>query len=52
MSREKQTLFWLAGLAVFVVVLNALSGVLLPFVAGMAIAYFLDPPRRFWSAFT
>ena len=43
MSREKQTLFWLAGLAVFLVVLNALSGMLLPFVAGMAIAYFLDP---------
>ena len=43
MSREKQVLFWLAGLALFLVVLNALSSVLLPFVAGMAIAYFLDP---------
>ncbi len=43
MSREKQGLIWLAGLVVFLVILNALSGVLLPFVAGMAIAYFLDP---------
>ncbi len=43
MSREKRILFWLAGLALFLVLLNALSGVLLPFVAGMAIAYFLDP---------
>jgi len=42
-SREKQTLFWLAGLAAFLLILNALAGVLLPFVAGMAIAYFLDP---------
>ena len=43
MSREKRTLFWIAGLAVFLFALNALAGVLLPFVAGMAIAYFLDP---------
>ena len=43
MSREKRTLFWIAGLAVFLFVLHSLSGVLMPFVAGMAIAYFLDP---------
>lgn len=43
MSREKRTLFWIAGLAVFVFVLHSLSGILMPFVAGMAIAYFLDP---------
>lgn len=43
MSVEKKTVFWLAGLAVFILILNSLSGVLLPFVAGMAIAYFLDP---------
>ncbi len=34
---------WLAGLAVFVALLYMLSDVLLPFVAGMAVAYFLDP---------
>ncbi len=43
MSREKRILFWIAGLAVFLFVLQSLSGVLMPFVAGMAIAYFLDP---------
>ena len=43
MSREKRALAWLAALAVFVLLLDVLAGVLLPFVAGMAIAYFLDP---------
>jgi predicted PurR-regulated permease PerM len=43
MSREKQMWFWLAGLAVFLVLLYVLSGVLTPFVTGMAVAYFLDP---------
>ena len=43
MTLEKQSLFWLIGLAIFLFILNALSSVLLPFVAGMAIAYFLDP---------
>ncbi|NQV85279.1 MAG: AI-2E family transporter [Rhodospirillales bacterium] len=43
MSKEKKMVFWLIGLAVFLAVLNALAGVLLPFVAGLAIAYFLDP---------
>jgi predicted PurR-regulated permease PerM len=42
-SREKQVIFWLIGLAVVMAVLNALHGVLLPFVAGLTIAYFLDP---------
>ena len=40
--------FWLIGLAATLVLLWLLRGVLLPFVAGMAIAYFLDPVvRRF-----
>ena len=43
LSREKQALFWFIGFAVFAVVLHSLSSILLPFVAGMAIAYFLDP---------
>ncbi|MBT3306119.1 MAG: AI-2E family transporter [Alphaproteobacteria bacterium] len=43
MSREKKLVFWLVGLVVFLFVLNALAGVLMPFVAGLAIAYFLDP---------
>ena len=43
LSREKQALFWFIGFVVFAVVLHSLSSILLPFVAGMAIAYFLDP---------
>lgn len=34
---------WLAGLAIFCLLLFLLRGVLLPFVAGMLVAYFLDP---------
>jgi predicted PurR-regulated permease PerM len=36
-------LFWLGALAVLLLLLDLLSGILLPFVAGCAIAYFLDP---------
>ena len=43
MSSEKQTLFWVVGLAVFLSFVYVLSGVLTPFVAGLAVAYFLDP---------
>lgn len=43
MSRDRQTLFWISGIIIFVLMLNILSSVLLPFVAGMAVAYFLDP---------
>jgi len=43
MSRDRQNLFWVVGIVVFILLLNVLSGVLLPFVAGMAVAYFLDP---------
>jgi len=34
---------WLSGLAVFVILLFLLNDVLMPFVTGMAVAYFLDP---------
>lgn len=43
MTQGQQLKFWLAGLAVMLAGLYLLSGVLLPFVAGMAIAFFLDP---------
>lgn len=39
----RQLRFWLIGLALLVVALWLLSPILLPFVAGMAIAYLLDP---------
>lgn len=35
--------YWMAALVLFLVVVWVLGDVLLPFVAGMAIAYFLDP---------
>ncbi len=38
-----QMRFWLVGLALFLTALYVLSGVLMPFVAGLAVAYFLDP---------
>lgn len=40
---ERQIIFWLAILAVFVLLLWLLSEILLPFVAGAAIAYLLTP---------
>lgn len=43
MTYEKQLRFWLIGLVVLLVLLFLLRSVLLPFVLGMAIAYFLDP---------
>ncbi|HEY1309376.1 MAG TPA: AI-2E family transporter [Pseudolabrys sp.] len=40
---ERQIVFWLAIVAVFVLLLWLLSEILLPFVAGAAIAYLLTP---------
>lgn len=36
-------MFWVAALAVLIAIIWLLSGILLPFVAGMALAYLLDP---------
>ena len=53
---QREARFWLIGFAVFFAALYLLSGILLPFVAGMAVAYFLDPacdwpmvPAMFWQ---
>ncbi len=43
MTFERQVMFWLAALAVLVLMLWLLSEILLPFVAGAAIAYLLTP---------
>lgn len=43
MSWEKQMWFWVVGLGVLLAVLYLLSAMLMPFVAGLAVAYFLDP---------
>ena len=42
-SAQKQALFWLVAAALFMAALSLFSDILLPFVAGLAIAYFLDP---------
>ena len=42
-SLWRQVMFWLLALAVFVIFLLVFSSILLPFIAGMALAYFLDP---------
>ena len=41
---QRNTWFWLIGFALFFLALWQLSAILLPFVAGIAIAYFLNPP--------
>ena len=43
MRRETRMIYWLGGLVVAGVLVHLLSAILLPFVAGMAVAYFLDP---------
>jgi predicted PurR-regulated permease PerM len=43
MTATKQLRFWSLGLLVFIVLLYVMRDVLTPFVAGMAVAYFVDP---------
>ncbi len=43
MTRVQRLSFWAVGLAVFVLLVHLLSDILAPFIAGLAIAYFLDP---------
>jgi len=43
MTVQRQALFWVCLLAALVLALWLLSAILLPFVLGMAIAFFLDP---------
>lgn len=42
-SVRRQAMFWTGTLIIFLLFLVVFSSVLLPFVAGMALAYFLDP---------
>jgi predicted PurR-regulated permease PerM len=46
MSLQRQVTFWIVALAVFAALLWLLRDILLPFVAGMALAYLLDPLTR------
>lgn len=43
LSLRQQVQFWLIAIVIFFVLLYFLRGMLTPFVAGMAVAYFLDP---------
>ncbi len=43
MNLGRQIRFWVIALAVPIILLYVLRGILLPFVAGMALAYLLDP---------
>jgi len=46
MTFERQVIFWVAALAALIAFIWLLGDVLLPFVAGMALAYLLDPIAR------
>ena len=43
MTLHRQVLIWLAALAALIAVMWLLSAILLPFIAGLVLAYFLDP---------
>lgn len=40
---RRQAIFWAIALSIFILFLIVFSSVLLPFIVGMALAYFLDP---------
>jgi len=42
-TAARQARFWLVGLGLLLIAVYLLRGILLPFVAGMALAYLLDP---------
>ena len=43
MRPQNYVAIWITGFAALAIILVVLSDILLPFVAGMAVAYFLDP---------
>lgn len=43
LSSKERLVFWLGGIVLFAFLLYVLRGVVVPFVAGLAVAYFLDP---------
>lgn len=43
MTLQRQVGFWISGFVVIALALYVLRGILLPFIAGLALAYFLDP---------
>lgn len=47
---RRQAIFWLLALAVFALFLLVFRGILLPFLAGFALAYILDPIADYFEA--
>ena len=47
MADRRQTLYWVAGFGALLAFVYLLSDILLPFVAGMVLAYLLDPIADF-----
>lgn len=43
MTARRELVFWFSGALVVIALLYLLRGILLPFAAGLAVAYFLDP---------
>ncbi len=43
MTLKQHSIFWSLAVIVFLLFLNIFSSIMLPFIVGMAIAYFLDP---------
>ena len=43
MTLQRQVIFWIVALIVAVLLLSVFRTILLPFVAGFALAYMLDP---------
>ena len=50
MTLQRQILFWLAVLGLVILALWLLSDILLPFIAGFVLAYFLDPVADWFEA--
>jgi predicted PurR-regulated permease PerM len=46
-SLRRQAIFWLVSIAVLVLFLYVFRSILLPFLAGLALAYFMDPVADF-----
>ncbi len=43
MSRTQRTIFWAGGFVILLLLTHLLRDILTPFIAGLAVAYFLDP---------
>ncbi len=50
MTLQRQVTFWTMALAAFILLLWLLSPIMLPFIAGLVLAYFLDPIADFLEA--